>query len=71
MKLVLLALAILSGFAVSAIGLPAGFLTGPLLVAAIFAITDRPVIRFRLFSYRLAQSVIGVIWQRHRVGWIR
>src|SRR5260221_5507575 len=44
-----------------ALGLPAAFLTGPLLVAATFSITNRPVIRFPLFLYRLAQSVIGVM----------
>jgi hypothetical protein len=61
LKLVLLALAILAGFAIGALGLPAAFLTGPLLVAAAFSITNRPVIRFPLFLYRLAQSVIGVM----------
>lgn len=61
LKLLLLLLAILAGFAVAAVGLPAAFLTGPLLVAAGFAVTNRPVIRFRLFWYRLAQSVIGVM----------
>jgi len=61
LKLVLLALSILAGLAVRALGLPAAFLTGPLLVAATFAITNRPVIRFPLFLYRLAQSVIGVM----------
>jgi membrane AbrB-like protein len=30
-------------------------------VAAIFSVTNRPVIRFPLFVYRLAQSVIGVM----------
>jgi membrane AbrB-like protein len=60
-KLVLLALAILAGFALGALSLPAAFLTGPLLVAAIFSVTNRPVIRFPLFVYRLAQSVIGVM----------
>src|SRR5260221_14550611 len=44
-----------------ALGLPAAFLTGPLLVAATFSITNRPVIRFPPFFYRLAQSVIGVM----------
>src|SRR5260370_15714403 len=43
------------------LGLPAAFLTGRLLVAATFSITNRPVIRFPLFLYRLAQSVIGVM----------
>jgi membrane AbrB-like protein len=61
LKLVLLILSILAGFAVGAFGLPAAFLTGPLVVAAIFAITNRPVIRFSPFVYRLAQSVIGVM----------
>ncbi len=61
MELVLLALAILAGFALGALSLPAAFLTGPLLVAAIFSVTNRPVIRFPLFVYRLAQSVIGVM----------
>jgi uncharacterized protein len=61
LKLLLLVLAILVGFAMAAVGLPAAFLTGPLLVAAAFAITNRPVIRFPLFWYRLAQSVIGVM----------
>ena len=60
-KLILLGLAILAGPAVGAVGLPAAFLTGPLLVAATFAITNRPLIRFPLFVYRLAQSVIGVM----------
>src|SRR5260370_41521756 len=44
-----------------ALGLPAAFLTGSLLVAAAFSITNRPVIRFPLFLYRLAQAVIGVM----------
>ncbi len=44
-----------------ALGLPAAFLTGPLLAAATFSITNRPVIRFTPFIYRLAQSVIGVM----------
>jgi len=61
LRLVLLALSILAGLVVRALGLPAAFLTGPLLVAATFAITNRPVIRFPLFLYRLAQSVIGVM----------
>jgi uncharacterized protein len=61
LKLVLLALSVLAGFAIGALGLPAAFLTGPLLVAATFSITNRPVIRFPLFLYRLAQSVIGVM----------
>jgi uncharacterized protein len=61
LRLVLLALSVLAGFVLGALGLPAAFLTGPLLVAAIFAITDRPVIRFSLFIYRVAQSVIGVM----------
>jgi uncharacterized protein len=61
LKLVLLVLAILAGLAIRALGLPAAFLTGPLLVAATFSITNRPVIRFPLFLYRLAQSVIGVM----------
>ena len=61
MKLILLGLAILAGLAVGAVGLPAAFLTGPLLVAATFAITNQPLIRFPLFVYRLAQSVIGVM----------
>jgi hypothetical protein len=59
--LALLVLAILAGFAIKALGLPAAFLTGPLLVAATFSITNRPVIRFPVFLYRLAQSVIGVM----------
>jgi uncharacterized protein len=59
-KLALLVLAILSGFAASALGVPAAFLTGPLLIAACFAVTDRSVIRFPLFVRRAAQSVIGV-----------
>jgi uncharacterized protein len=45
----------------AALGLPAAFLSGPLLVAAIFSIANRPVIRFPVFIYRLAQSVIGVM----------
>jgi membrane AbrB-like protein len=53
-------LAILSGFAAYALGVPAAFLTGPLLVAACFALTGRPVLRFPLFVRRVAQSVIGV-----------
>ena len=61
MKGVLVLLAVLSGFILSRLGLPASFLTGPLLVAAFFAVTNRPVIRFNLFIYRLAQSVIGVM----------
>lgn len=61
MKAVLLVLAILAGSVLAALGLPASFLTGPLLVAAIFAVTNRPVIRVPLFIYRLAQSVIGVM----------
>jgi uncharacterized membrane protein AbrB (regulator of aidB expression) len=61
LKLLLLALSILAGLAIRALGLPAAFLTGPLLVAATFSITYRPVIRFPLFFYRLAQSVIGVM----------
>ena len=61
MKAVLILLAVLAGFTLSRLGLPASFLTGPLLVAAFFAVTDRPVIRFPLFIYRLAQSVIGVM----------
>jgi len=61
LKLVLLALSVLAGFALGALGLPAAFLTGPLLVAATFSITNRPVIRFPVFLYRLAQSVIGVM----------
>jgi uncharacterized membrane protein AbrB (regulator of aidB expression) len=60
-KGVLMVLAVLSGFILSRLGLPASFLTGPLLVAAFFAVTNRPVIRFNLFIYRLAQSVIGVM----------
>jgi hypothetical protein len=46
LKFVLLALAVLTGFAMAALGLPAAFLSGPLLVAAIFSIANRPVIRF-------------------------
>lgn len=61
MKAVLILFAILAGFILARLGLPASFLTGPLLVAAIFAVTNRPVIRFPLFIYRLAQSVIGVM----------
>jgi uncharacterized membrane protein AbrB (regulator of aidB expression) len=61
LKFVLLALAILTGFAMAALSLPAAFLSGPLLLAAIFSIANRPVIRFPLFFYRLAQSVIGVM----------
>jgi len=49
LKLVLLALSVLAGFAIGTLGLPAAFLTGPLLVAATFSITNRPVIRFPLF----------------------
>jgi membrane AbrB-like protein len=60
-KGVLILLAVLSGFILSRLGLPASFLTGPLLVAAFFAVTNRPVIRSNLFIYRLAQSVIGVM----------
>ena len=78
-KLILLGLAILAGPAVGAVGLPAAFLTGPLLVAATFAITNRPLIRFPLFVYRLAQSVIGVMlsftitarsWQTIASNWV-
>jgi hypothetical protein len=47
--------AVSSGFILARLGLLASFLTGPLLVAAFFAVTDRPVIRFPLFIYRLAQ----------------
>ena len=61
MKFVIVALAILAGFAMETLGLPAAFLSGPLLIAAIFSIANRPVIRFPLFLYRLAQSVIGVM----------
>ena len=61
MKAVLILFAILAGFILARLGLPASFLTGPLLVAAIFAVTNRSVIRFPLFIYRLAQSVIGVM----------
>ena len=61
MKAVLVLIAILAGFILARLGLPAAFLTGPLLVAAIFAVTNRPVVRFPLFIYRLAQSVIGVM----------
>ena len=61
MKLLLLGLAILAGLAIGAVGLPAAFLTGPLLVAAVFATSNQPVIRFPLFAYRLAQSIIGVM----------
>jgi uncharacterized protein len=60
-KVVLILFAVLVGFVLSRLGLPASFLTGPLLVAAMFAVTNRPVIRFPLFIYRLAQSVIGVM----------
>jgi uncharacterized protein len=60
-KAVLILIAILAGFILARLGLPASFLTGPLLVAAIFAVTNRPVVRFPLFIYRLAQSVIGVM----------
>jgi membrane AbrB-like protein len=60
-KAVLILIAILAGFTLARLGLPASFLTGPLLVAAIFAVTNRPVVRFPLFIYRLAQSVIGVM----------
>ena len=60
-KGVLVLLAVLCGFMLSRLGLPASFLTGPLLVAAFFAVTNRLVIRFNLFIYRLAQSVIGVM----------
>ena len=61
MKTLLILIAVLAGFILAQLGLPASFLTGPLLVAAFFAVTDRPVIRFPLFIYRLAQSVIGVM----------
>jgi uncharacterized protein len=60
-KTVLVLSAVLAGFTLAQLGLPASFLTGPLLVAAFFAVTNRPVIRFPLFIYRLAQSVIGVM----------
>jgi len=60
-KALLVLFAVLSGSILIRLGLPASFLTGPLLVAAIFAVTNRPVIRFPLFIYRLAQSVIGVM----------
>jgi membrane AbrB-like protein len=60
-KVVLVLCAVVSGFILSRIGLPASFLTGPLLVAALFAVANRPVIRFPLFIYRLAQSAIGVM----------
>jgi uncharacterized protein len=60
-RLVLLALSVAAGLVLAALGLPAAFLTGPLLVAAYFGVTHRPVIRFPLFIYRLAQSVIGVM----------
>jgi uncharacterized protein len=60
-KAVLILFAVLAGSVLSRLGLPASFLTGPLLVAAMFAVTNRPVIRFPLFIYRLAQSVIGVM----------
>jgi membrane AbrB-like protein len=60
-KAVLILFAVLSGFILARLGLPASFLTGPLLAAAIFAVTNRPVIRFPLFIYRLAQSAIGVM----------
>jgi membrane AbrB-like protein len=60
-KAVLVLFAVLAGFILWRLGLPASFLTGPLLVAAVFAVTSRPVIRFPLFIYRLAQSVIGVM----------
>jgi membrane AbrB-like protein len=53
-------LAVVSGFVVNALGLPAGFLTGPLIVASAFAVSGRSVIRLPLFARRLAQSVIGV-----------
>lgn len=46
-KAVLILIAILAGFILARLGLPASFLTGPLLVAAIFAVTNRPVVRFR------------------------
>jgi membrane AbrB-like protein len=59
-KLLLLVLAILSGFAASALGLPAAFLTGPLLIAACFAVTGWSVVRFPLFFRRFAQSAIGM-----------
>jgi uncharacterized membrane protein AbrB (regulator of aidB expression) len=55
-RAVLVLLAVLSGFILSRLGLPASFLTGPLLAAAFFAVTNRPVIRFNLFLYRLAQK---------------
>lgn len=61
MKAVLVLSAVLAGFILWRLGLPASFLTGPLLIAAVFAVTNRPVIRFPLFIYRLAQSVIGVM----------
>ena len=61
MKAVLVLFAVLAGFILWRLGLPASFLTGPLLMAAVFAVTNRPVIRFPLFIYRLAQSVIGVM----------
>jgi uncharacterized membrane protein AbrB (regulator of aidB expression) len=54
-KAVLILFAVLAGFVLSQLGLPASFLTGQLLVAAIFAVTNRPVIRFPLFIYRLAR----------------
>ena len=44
--MVLVLLAVLSGFILSRLGLPASFLTGPLVAAAFFAVTNRPVIRF-------------------------
>jgi uncharacterized protein len=60
-RAVLILLAVLSGFILSRLGLPASFLTGPLLAAAMFAVTNRPIIRFPLVIYRLARSVIGVM----------
>jgi hypothetical protein len=60
-KAVLVLIAIIAGFVLARLGLPASFLTGPLLMAAIFAVTKRPVIRIPLFIYRLAQSMIGVM----------
>jgi Transition state regulatory protein AbrB len=60
-KTLLTLIAVLAGFILAQLGLPASFVTGPLLVAAFFAVTDRPVIRFPLFIYRLAQSVIGLM----------
>jgi membrane AbrB-like protein len=60
-KAILVLLAVLAAFILAQLGLPASFLTGPLLVAAIFAVTNRPVVRVPPFVYRLAQSVIGVM----------